>query len=381
MYLIPNAIYLVAVILAVVTLLALMKEKSHLRAPSAYHLMIYLFCLAISNLFVILVSSRYILLIPHLFKISMPLSFITPVSGYLYIKYSLEQKNTRFSGIWPHYILALIIAIHYLPFLFKSTEFKLDILNSVMNLPESIVSLEFGWLFSEKQVIVIRSVQTALYLAFSYRIILRFKSNITDNLLTGKSAIHYKWIKFFFWSQLFYFVLLHVLYIIFNNQFNGVANYYYLEKIAFILTSVIVLIMSSYLIINPKLLLIAGEPIRLKNQKSAQNLDFRHVLNEIREKELFKDKNINKPKLAEILNLSPGELSNVIKQAGFENFNQYMNQLRLDVFLSKASVDQLKINSIEGIANSCGFKSTSTFYRVFNEKYGVSPKKYLDSLE
>ena len=208
MYQIPNAIYLVAVILSVATLITLMKEKHHLRAPSVNHLMAYLFCMTLSNFSVILVSSKTILFVPHFFKISMPLSFITPVSGYLYIKYSLEQKNTRFSRIWPHYILALIIALHYFPFAVESTEFKLDMLKKVMEIPESIVSLKFGWLFSENQVILIRSFQTALYLALSYKIIHQFNSKLFNNSLEEKSQIHYRWIRFFFWAQFFYFLFL-----------------------------------------------------------------------------------------------------------------------------------------------------------------------------
>jgi len=381
LYQIPNAIYLVAVILSVATLITLMKEKLHLRAPSVNHLMAYLFCMTLSNFSVILVSSKTILLVPHFFKISMPLSFITPVSGYLYIKYSLEQKNTRFSGIWPHYILALIIAIHYFPFAVESTEFKLDMLKKVMEIPESIVSLKFGWLFSENQVILIRSFQTALYLALSYKTIHHFNSKLFNNSLVEKSQIHYRWIKFFFWTQFFYFLFLHVLYFIFKNQFDGVENYSYLEKVAFISTSVIVLLMSSYMIINPKLLLIAGQPTRLKNQKLTSSLNYQLVIKEIKEKELFKDQSMNQSRLADNLNLSSVELSTIIKLAGFENFNQFLNGIKLEVFIDKASIDQLKINSIEGIANASGFKSPSTFYRVFNEKYGVSPKKHLMSLE
>jgi AraC-like DNA-binding protein len=135
------------------------------------------------------------------------------------------------------------------------------------------------------------------------------------------------------------------------------------------------------MIINPKLLLIAGQPTRLKNQKLTSSLNYQLVIKEIKEKELFKDQSMNQSRLADNLNLSSVELSTIIKLAGFENFNQFLNGIKLEVFIDKASIDQLKINSIEGIANASGFKSPSTFYRVFNEKYGVSPKRYLMSLE
>lgn len=378
---ISNAIYLVSVIISLATLIALLREKRPMRAIGATYLMVYLFCLSISNVFIVIISSELILFAPHLFKVFMPLSFITPVAGFLYIKYSLEQKNHSFYGIWLHYIPALIIAIHYLPFMFKSAAFKVDYLQQIMENPELIVTLRYGWLFNEKQVLLIRSVQTLFYLAFSYQAIRRFRSKNIAGVLVEKNARHFQWIKFFFWSQLVYFTLIHVLYLIFNNQFNGVVNNFFFEKLAFISTSVIVLLISSYLIINPKLLLIAGEVIRSKPQIQAPLSQALSLLDEIREKQLYKDPTMNQPKLATELNINPGELNVLIKAAGFENFNKLINDIRLEIFIAEAKGDQLKINSIEGIANTCGFNSSSTFYRVFKDKYGISPKQYLSSSE
>lgn len=381
LYFEQNILYLAAVILSVVTFIVLIKEKKHLASPGAVHLMIYLISLSISNILVILVSSRLILSTPILFKVFMPLSFITPVSGYLYIKYSLNQENENFSRVWPHYIVALIIAIHYLPFAFKSLDYNFEILNRIMENPELIVTLSYGWLFSEKQIILLRSIQTAIYLTLSYLAIKNFSSINSQNISAGKNFRYFRWIKFFFWSKLIYFILIILLYVLFQNQFNGVTNNLLFQRTAFIATSLIALIISSYLIINPKLLLITGEVIRPNSKKLYKQANSEKIIGQIRDTGLHLDGSINKPRLAIALNITTNELNGIIKAAGFRNFNQFINQIRLEYFLFQATREQLKINSIEGIAIASGFNSTSTFYRVFKEKYGISPKEYFTSLE
>lgn len=311
----------------------------------------------------------------------MPLSFITPVSGYLYIKYSLNQENENFSRVWPHYIVALIIAIHYLPFAFKSLDYNFEILNRIMENPELIVTLSYGWLFSEKQIILLRSIQTAIYLTLSYLAIKNFSSINSQNISAGKNFRYFRWIKFFFWSKLIYFILIILLYVLFQNQFNGVTNNLLFQRTAFIATSLIALIISSYLIINPKLLLITGEVIRPNSKKLYKQANSEKIIGQIRDTGLHLDGSINKPRLAIALNITTNELNGIIKAAGFRNFNQFINQIRLEYFLFQATREQLKINSIEGIAIASGFNSTSTFYRVFKEKYGISPKEYFTSLE
>jgi transcriptional regulator GlxA family with amidase domain len=66
------------------------------------------------------------------------------------------------------------------------------------------------------------------------------------------------------------------------------------------------------------------------------------------------------------------------KHTGFA-FPQYINSLRLEV-ASKMLLEQPK-HTIESIACDCGIPVAQTFYRIFREKYGMTPtayrKKYL----
>jgi len=55
----------------------------------------------------------------------------------------------------------------------------------------------------------------------------------------------------------------------------------------------------------------------------------------------------------------------------------YAIELRLNLAIERMSSSHL---TLEQIAESAGFHSYSYFYRVFRERYGVSPRKYRDEL-
>lgn len=58
-----------------------------------------------------------------------------------------------------------------------------------------------------------------------------------------------------------------------------------------------------------------------------------------------------------------------------ENFNSYINIIRLQQMMNKAKkLDKVNISEL---AFECGFDSLSTFYRYFGKIYGVSPKEAL----
>lgn len=72
-------------------------------------------------------------------------------------------------------------------------------------------------------------------------------------------------------------------------------------------------------------------------------------------------------------------LSKAVKSAGYSSFREYMNDLRLEYFrqLSLKYPDK----NIKELIFLSGFNSRATFYRNFSDKYGMSPSKYLETLQ
>jgi AraC-like DNA-binding protein len=79
---------------------------------------------------------------------------------------------------------------------------------------------------------------------------------------------------------------------------------------------------------------------------------------------------------AENLDCSPQTLSESIN-LNHKNFRDYINHLRIEEFKIRVIKANLQKETIMGIAYECGFNSEASFYRIFKEKTGVTPKEFL----
>lgn len=83
--------------------------------------------------------------------------------------------------------------------------------------------------------------------------------------------------------------------------------------------------------------------------------------------------NISLTGMAADLGISPFALSRVFSGVFHQNFNRYVNDVRLEhvsVLLMESSL------SITEICLDCGFQSQATFNRVFQAKYHMTPREY-----
>lgn len=78
--------------------------------------------------------------------------------------------------------------------------------------------------------------------------------------------------------------------------------------------------------------------------------------------------------LANMLGVDKSEISTAIKSGGYSSFKEYINHLRLEYFSYLQS--QNPDRSVKELMFECGFTSRTTFYRLFAERYGVSPTKH-----
>ena len=84
--------------------------------------------------------------------------------------------------------------------------------------------------------------------------------------------------------------------------------------------------------------------------------------------------------LANGLNLSPSQLSEVINNGYGVNFNDFINNFRVEEIKLALQNGDHKSLSLVAIAFDCGFNSKATFNRVFKKLAGVSPTEYLKTI-
>ncbi len=86
--------------------------------------------------------------------------------------------------------------------------------------------------------------------------------------------------------------------------------------------------------------------------------------------------NINRDKMAEMVNLSPGYFSNLFRAEVGMSFSDYLIQVRIEN--AKSLLRRFDL-SVEAISKQCGFNSLAHFSRTFKERCGLSPLKYRKS--
>lgn len=81
--------------------------------------------------------------------------------------------------------------------------------------------------------------------------------------------------------------------------------------------------------------------------------------------------------LARALSTTTKQISSVINQGFGQNFNDFINQYRIQAVQKAFTQGQHKTQTILGVAFDCGFNSKTTFNRVFKKHTGRTPLAYL----
>jgi AraC-like DNA-binding protein len=238
-----------------------------------------------------------------------------------------------------------------------------------------------------------RPIQAVLYLIFQWRLILTFTRNNPNQTISDQIRRVTRWLSIFTLASsgflaAFFFVL--ALYFTQENLFTS-------TELTLIPNSILAIshfVVFTYLLINPQVL--TGLPfIRYKetpsniveNETVKVPFILENYSKEIKllEKYFHTQKTYLQPNLAisqvAVETKIPNrDLSYIINNYYQKRFNDYLNEMRLQHFISKIDTDTLDSLTIEAIALDSGFSSKSSFYRAFNRFYGCTPSEYLGTL-
>jgi AraC-like DNA-binding protein len=97
--------------------------------------------------------------------------------------------------------------------------------------------------------------------------------------------------------------------------------------------------------------------------------------------ESFSNPNLTVVDVAEGIKVHPRLISKTINSQSKQNFNAYVNQLRIKK-AERLLKDQKEANwSMEGIGSESGFKSKSAFYSAFKKQTGTTPSQFKELSE
>lgn len=129
---------------------------------------------------------------------------------------------------------------------------------------------------------------------------------------------------------------------------------------------------------SPKIIGIPEETDKYQ-QKNISKESIENIKLLMKNEKPYLNPDLNLSDLAKQVNLSRGQLSEIINSGFNKNFNDFINSYRVEAFKAMLKENKQEQLSLLGIAQECGFNSKATFNRVFKKLTNFSPTQYIES--
>jgi AraC-like DNA-binding protein len=128
--------------------------------------------------------------------------------------------------------------------------------------------------------------------------------------------------------------------------------------------------------------IISENEIIENEEKNSYNLEEWRpkLLTLIEVERLYENPRLALTDIAEKLQTNPTMVSRVVNHCFDMNFNDFVNNYRVEAVKLMLSQNLHQKHTLLGIAYDAGFNSKTTFNRVFKKNTGLSPKEYLEQL-
>lgn len=319
---------------------------------------------------------------PHLVGITHPLPFLYGPLLYLYVVFSLRpvQRFNLKDGL--HFLPFLVCYLCMIPFLFGFTaEEKMLIDDQNYNSPYKIF-------FAITIIGFVISI--GIYSVLSYFKIANYQRLINENF-AYEDNISLQWLRFFIGGLGVVFLIGFLIFIVHHHL--EISFGFNADLIVFFCIVLLIFLMGFWGLrqqgIFTEKMVLQSDIVRSKSaeyKKSGlkpteiQALHERLLLTMTQEKPYLEPK-LTLSQLAEKLEISPNNLSQIINQCEGKNFYDFVNSYRISEFINKANSQENKNLNILGIALDSGFNSKSSFNEVFKKQMGKTPSNYLKSQE
>lgn len=139
---------------------------------------------------------------------------------------------------------------------------------------------------------------------------------------------------------------------------------------------------------NRQLLSVENGQGHADSEQSAGQQEKKHQRNEVlfarleelmREKQIWRDKDISRDSVAQMLGTNTLYVSKCLSDCAGESFYAYINRYRIAEAVRLLSVPG-DDTPMRAIADQIGYNSITSFYRVFQKETGVPPKYYKEAL-
>ncbi len=314
---------------------------------------------------------------PHLVGTTAPLPLLHGPMLFLYTLYSLRYDRKMRLVDYLHFTPALAAFLYMSNFFFFYTAEEKRMLDNG--------DIKDYMLFSIILLVAIL-ISGITYAILSYRLTIKHKQKIENNF-SYREGINIKWLRNCILSIGLVFLSATVIVLIrdaFGFQFSFNADYIiYTILIGLVFYIGYFGIKQENIFTSKEHMENIGTDERGKSEKyknSGMKSDlvaelYGKLLKVMEEEKPYLDPKLSLSGLAQILEISPNRLSQIINQEASVNFHDFVNNYRVEEFIARTHKN--KNFSLLALALDSGFNSKSSFNYIFKRQKGLSPSKYL----
>jgi AraC-like DNA-binding protein len=97
------------------------------------------------------------------------------------------------------------------------------------------------------------------------------------------------------------------------------------------------------------------------------------------EEKIFCDEDLSLARLAEELDITPYQLSQILNERLHRNFNAFINEYRIKESESYLIEDAKR--SVVSVSFAVGFNTLATFYNAFYKVHGMTPTQFREKFK
>ncbi|WKN45511.1 helix-turn-helix domain-containing protein [Tunicatimonas pelagia] len=109
---------------------------------------------------------------------------------------------------------------------------------------------------------------------------------------------------------------------------------------------------------------------------SEDNIYFKKLVRLCESDQIYRDPSLDREKVAEMLGISSGYVSQLVNSITKDNFINYINRYRVEDVKTLIVDKEFDNYSLLAIGLECGFSSKTTFYNSFKKITGMTPNAY-----
>lgn len=339
----------------------------------------YLFLNALCFGFYLVISYGLITYVPVLYKMPAPISYLIPPLAYIHVRAVLFREKTFKKTDALHLLPFLFFMGNYLPFYLMDIDGKREIVAIVADHLEAVYVIQNG-LLPEWVNILARTLMSFLYLGLQWSLLLRFFGKEDKAMVKGQDRLK-KWLYDFTGIITFYNVALVAIYVVMGLMTASVLQEGNLVvALSRIFIAIGFFVMAGYLLWHPNILI--GLPslvMGASTQKESPNEQlsfFKTVASAVEEDQLFLNPKLTVHQLAQQIEVPARKITESIGASPHQNFNHYINTLRVHYAKNRIYEGYLRKHSIEALGKISGFHSKNAFYRAFKKEFGATPKDF-----